>query len=468
MCQSQHPGAHSQYATTPNTTAPANKPISFYFAFLALNIGVFIVSPDATALAVAIPASLSFVLAVAITQPIYTSTSDVLGRKAPSHTAYSLFLARSVVFAVAKNMRVLIVGRVLQGLGGDGLDVLSEVILVDMTSLKERPLYLGLFTIPMAGGGVVLTVLFMRLHPVDASYRSKLRQLDWVVISLFTIGCTLFSLPLSWAGSMYPWTSWQTLLPFLVGFVIIVIFTAYERRPEEPIFPYRIFHNRTAVVTIIGATIHGVMMNSVMLFTPLFFQAVKLEPPFTSAVSVLPASASIIGFSIISAVAIEVIRKYRWIVISNWVFSAVGVGLWALWNMNSSTALTAGLQILAGVGIGTHFTVLTIPMQANLVSWFLFGGLIGLAVSTGVFNNVFERRIASIEHLPQELDALTDVKKAIGFIPALRLIDIDQELLKQVVGAFGGIGFATSLVTKEITLENEDKGRQHFERGVTS
>lgn len=49
---------------------------------------------------------------------------------------------------------VLILGLVLQGLGGSGLDVLAEVILADITSLKERPLYLGLFSIPMAGGAI--------------------------------------------------------------------------------------------------------------------------------------------------------------------------------------------------------------------------------------------------------------------------------------------------------------------------
>lgn len=42
----------------------------------------------------------------------------------------------------------------MQGLGAGGLGVLGEVILVDMTMLKERPLYLGLFSLPMAGGGV--------------------------------------------------------------------------------------------------------------------------------------------------------------------------------------------------------------------------------------------------------------------------------------------------------------------------
>jgi MFS family permease len=86
--------------------------------------------------------------------PITTSLSDVLGRKIPLYASFIVFLAGSVVFAVANSMNLLIIGRVLQGLGGGGLDVLGEVILADITTLKERPLYLGLFSIPMAGGAI--------------------------------------------------------------------------------------------------------------------------------------------------------------------------------------------------------------------------------------------------------------------------------------------------------------------------
>lgn len=51
-------------------------------------------------------------------------------------------------------MNVLILGRVPQGIGASGLDVLNEIILADITTLKERPLYLGFLSIPIAGGSI--------------------------------------------------------------------------------------------------------------------------------------------------------------------------------------------------------------------------------------------------------------------------------------------------------------------------
>ena len=449
--------------------------------------------------------------------------SDVLGRKIPLYAAFILFFVGSVLFGVAKTMPVFIVGRILQGLGGGGLDVLSEIILADITSLKERPLYLGLYALPMAGGGVcgpiigaafsefvdwrwigwinlpivvvgiVLAFFFLHLRPVDASFGSKLRRLDWIGISLFTIGGTMFALPLSWAGGMYPWSSWRTILPLIIGAIILAVFGIYESKPAEPMLPYRIFRNRTAVVTLVGSAAHGAVLYSIMSYTPLFFQAVMLETPFRSAVSVLPTSACVVGFSIIGVVTVEIVRRYRWGVIVNSLLMTLGVGLWALWRNSSSKALLYGVQVIAAIGVGTLFTILTIPMTASvqnvndmgiaagiLVSFRLFGALIGLSICSTVFDNVFEQRIASIGTLPPSVEILKDVREAIGFIPALRSTDLEPMVLKQVVEAYrvsmmavfltlagiGAVGFFASLFTRELTIEREELGRQQFEKSL--
>jgi hypothetical protein len=426
----------------------------------------------------------------------------------------------SIVFAVANNMPVLIAGRTLQGLGGAGLDVLSEIILADITSLKERPLYLGLYALPMAGGGVcgpligaafsefvgwrwigwinlpilavgvVLVFFFLNLRLVDASFRSKLRRLDGIGMLLFTTGSTTFALPLSWAGSIYSWSSWRTILPLTIGAIILALFAFYETRPAEPVFLYRILNNRTAVVTLIGSAAHGAILYSMMLYLPLFFQAVLLETPFESGISLLPTSACVVGFSIFGVVTVEMLRRYRWGVILNGLLMTIGVGLWALWQPSSSKALLYGLQIIAAIGVGSLFTMLTIPMTASVqhandmgvaagmvVSFRLFGALLGLASCSTVFNNVFQQRVAGIGTLPPSLEPLTDVREAISFIPSLRLIEVQPEMLIQVLDAYrvsmmavfltlsgiGAIGFFASLFTKELSLEREDLGRQRFE-----
>jgi MFS family permease len=57
-------------------------------------------------------ASIAFMLAVSVVQPIYVTTSDVLGRRIPLFVALALFFVGAIVFAVADNMATVIAGRV--------------------------------------------------------------------------------------------------------------------------------------------------------------------------------------------------------------------------------------------------------------------------------------------------------------------------------------------------------------------
>ncbi|SLM40557.1 mfs transporter [Lasallia pustulata] len=512
-----------------------NKPLRFYLAFFCLLLMVLMVSIDATALGVAIPTlttelhgttvlafwtNISFMLIVAIVQPIYASVSDILGRKPPLYFAFVLFGIGSIVFATAPAMRVAILGRVLQGMGGGGLDVLSEVIVADITTLKERALWIGLLSIPMATGCILgpvigaifseyatwrwigwinlpiigialpLAIFFMRLKPMEDDLKTKLSNIDWIGIGLFTVGSTLFVVPLSWAGGMYPWGSWRTIVPLVIGVLLLIAFAFYERYPTRAVFPYRIFKSVTARVTLFGAFIHGLVLYALLTYLPLYYESVRLEAPLQAGVSILPFCAVVMAFTGITAAGVDYFRKYLWEIWAGWVFLAVGVGLFSLLTRESSLAVTASFQVIAGIGLGTIFTVPPIPMQASaptaedqglaigiLVSFRLFGGLIGLAIGATAFSTTFAKSIAALGELPEAVSILENSNQAIGFIPYLRELDVPQEVINPILhsydsswravwyilAGFGAAGAIGSLFTKELSLESDDKGRQHMD-----
>lgn len=451
--------------------------------------------------------------------PVITSLSDTLGRKIPLFASFIIFIAGSIVFSVAKNMDMLILGRVLQGLGGGGLDVLGEVILADITTLKERPLYLGLFSIPMAGGaicgpvvgavlaehaswrwigwinvplgviGLLLFVFFLRLKPIEPSILSRIKHLDWTGMALYIIGSTLFTIPLSWASALYPWASYKTLTPLILGLLALAAFGLYEARPTRPVFPYRIFKSATAIFTLVSSFIHGAVLNGGLLYLLLSFQATFEDTPLRSAVEVLPICISIVTFSIVGAVSVEFVRKYKLIIMVAWPCLAVGVGLFALWKPGISDGMKDGPQALAGVGLGILFTICTFPMNASqqvddaglaigiMVSFRMLGSTIGLAIGSTVFNSVFKHRIAMLGQLPDELAILHDVREAVGFIPSLRSVNHSLAAYDAVVESYrisfkavflaltgmGVVGSIASCFIKDLSLENDEVGRQGFE-----
>jgi MFS family permease len=70
---------------------------------------------------------------------------DLYGRKRLFQTSIVLFLIGSTLCGLSQNMAELILFRALQGLGGGGLIVLSQAIIGDVVSARERGRYQGVF-----------------------------------------------------------------------------------------------------------------------------------------------------------------------------------------------------------------------------------------------------------------------------------------------------------------------------------
>ncbi|KAI5868184.1 MFS general substrate transporter [Durotheca rogersii] len=534
----------------PDEGTPAKKPLSFLLSFFAINILVFLYSLDATSLAVAIPAiaselhgttlesfwaGIAYFLGLVVSQPLYASVSDVFGRKPPLYFAFLLFFAGSLTFSLARNMAAIIAGRIIQGLGGGGLDVLGEIIVADMTSLRERPLYLGIMALPIAIGSIIgptigalfsdfvtwrwigwinlpflgiacpLLVFFLHLRPLDGSLADKASRLDWGGMALFTVGCTVFVLPLSWAGALFAWNSWQTILPLLLGAAVLVVFAFYESRPESPVVPHKLFRSRTLTATLCGAFLHGAVLYVLLQYLPLFFQAVSLESRIGAALLLLPTCVISVVTAIASVIAIGPgLAGYRYRIWASWALVTLGTSLLALMNADSSDHLLRGVPVIWGAGIGALLRLLHLPLQASVpdvndtghaialqLTFRCLGGLVGLAVGSTIFSSTFAPAIASAAarlggDAPAGLAPLLfggtggadgSAHDAIAFIPALRELGLPPATLAPVLGAylaamravfyamigFAGLGLLTSLLTQEFSLNRIDRGRQRFE-----
>ncbi|EGD85213.1 hypothetical protein H112_08944 [Trichophyton rubrum D6] len=517
-------------------TSP-KKSLAFKLAFVGLASSLFVFQLDATALGIALPtiaadlggqslesfwANLSYTLCGIAMQPIWASISNVFGRKPPLYVCMTLFFVGSVVFAVAKNMNTIIIGRVLQGFGGGGIDVLVEVVIADMTTLQERSKYIGLMGIvlaignimgpsvgalfatyaswrwigwvnlPLLGIGMPLIYSFLKLRPVplEKSLAENLARLDWIGMMLVIVGITILVLPISWAGSLFPWSSWQTLVPMLLGFLVLAIFGFYEAKPAAPIMPHRLFHSKTVNMTLAGGFIHGATLVSLLQYLPLIYQAVQLEIPILSAVSLLPTVVTSVLLAATSMMMVPFFGGYVWLLRLSWIILTLGTGLLALLRVESTSSMRLGLPILWGAGVAL-LRLNLLPMQASVkkvddtglaIGLFLtirmFGGLVGLTIASTVFNTVFSTTISSsAAQLTGPLLPLRDASIAVAFIEKLRTLDVSSETLLPVLKVYlkcfqtifytmtglGGLGFVTSIFIDEITLSGENLGNQRFE-----
>ena len=78
--------------------------------------------------------------------PVWGKFSDIFGRKPIMLVANVVFFVGSLICAVSINTKMLLAGRVIQGIGGGGLIILSNICITDLFSMRfvadrAMPLY---------------------------------------------------------------------------------------------------------------------------------------------------------------------------------------------------------------------------------------------------------------------------------------------------------------------------------------
>jgi len=118
----------------------------------SLMLATSLVALDSTIVATAVPSIVAdlggfsqfpwlfsvYLLAQAVSVPIYGKLADIVGRKPIMLVGIGLFLLGSIFCAVAWNMTALIVFRALQGLGAGAVQPMSITIAGDIYTLAER------------------------------------------------------------------------------------------------------------------------------------------------------------------------------------------------------------------------------------------------------------------------------------------------------------------------------------------
>lgn len=423
----------------------------FLLAFASLAVITLMAALDATSISVALPimarvlkgsaieafwSGTSFLLTSTVFQPVLGSFSHIFGRKPLIYTSLALFLAGSIIAAVANNFTIILVGRSIQGIGGGGIICLTEIVVTDMVPLRQRgqwfsaisgmwaigtvagPLLGGGFSqnvswrwifwinLPFLGIGTFMITVFLKLNHQTTSLMAKLRRIDWIGMVLFLGSTTGFLIPITWGGVQYPWDSWRTLVPMLVSFVGLVVFVIHQEYiAPEPLIRTSVFKTTTAAVTYLGTVIHGIILWSVLYYLPLYFEAVKGQSPITAGVALFPLTFTVAPAAMVVGAVIAKTGKYQWALWIGWFFTTLGMGLLVLLKPDTKTVAWIFLLLVGGIGTGMLFPSMAIATQAattskdqayatNIFSFLrAFGQTIGVAIGGVIFQNQMKKKM---------------------------------------------------------------------------
>ncbi|KAL1651229.1 hypothetical protein SLS58_000568 [Diplodia intermedia] len=448
----------------------------FYVAFCSLSVVTLMAALDATSISVALSimakalhgsaieafwAGTSFLLTCTVFQPVLGSFSDVFGRKPIIYLSLALFGIGAIITAVANNFTVILVGRSIQGIGGGGIIVLTEIVVTDLVPLRERGKWfsfisamwsLGTVFGPILGGGfaenvswrwifwinlpfiaigVPLVIFFLKLHFKPTSLLEKLARIDWIGVVVFVASTTGLLIPITWGGVQYPWDSWRTLVPLLVCAAALVAFIIYEDRyATNPLIQTRVFKNRTAASTFAQTVLHGLVLWSELYYAPLYYEAVKGYSPILAGVALFPQTFTVAPAAMAAGFAISRTGRYRWALWSGWFLTTFGLGLLIYLDVDTPVASWILLNLVPGLGTGILFPSMGMAVQAAssardqaaAVTMFAFlralGQTLGVAIGGVVFQNEIRKKLETFPLLAPSAAALS--KDASGLVEVIK------------------------------------------------
>jgi EmrB/QacA subfamily drug resistance transporter len=374
---------------------------------LGIMLAMFLGALDQTIVATALPTigrhfgdleQLSWVVtaylltATAVT-PLYGKLSDIYGRRATMLTAIAIFMIGSLACAMAPSMTTLVFARALQGMGGGGLMALSQTIIADIVSPKERGRYQGyigaVFAVSSVGGPVLggfltehldWSLIFWINLPLGLAalgmtssvlkrvpYQPRKHKLDYIGAVLMMIAAVALLLALSWGGRRYEWISLETGALIVTSAVFWCLFAWRLVVTKEPFLPLAVLANPVVrCATLAGSCCMGTLVG-MTIFVPLYFEVVHHLSASQSGLALIPLMGATVLSSTMTGQAMAHMTHYKREPLIGLPIGILSVSALAIWPATMPLPLVLVLLFLIGASFGSVFPISTVCMQ-NAVS----------------------------------------------------------------------------------------------------
>jgi MFS transporter, DHA2 family, multidrug resistance protein len=322
----------------------------------------------------------SYLVSNAIVLPLSGWLSSIMGRKNFYMSCVALFTVSSFMCGLAPNLATLIVCRVLQGIGGGGLQPSEQAILADTFPAAKRGMAFAVYGIavvtapaigPTLGGwitdnftwrwiffinipvGIISILLTSRLIQ-DPPYfrRRKLSntKIDYVGLSFVALGLGALQIVLD-KGQRDDWFESHFILVLsLIAAAALIFVIFWEWRHKDPIIDLHLFRDRTFAVSNLLMFMLGFALLGSTLLLPLFMQTLLGYTAERAGLALMPG-----GFTIIVLLPLVgfLLSRYspRWllifglVVLSGSLFHMTGFNL----DMDFRTAAVARMFQAAGM-----------------------------------------------------------------------------------------------------------------------
>jgi EmrB/QacA subfamily drug resistance transporter len=421
----------------------------------------------------------STLLATTVSTPLWGKFADLFDRKLLIQLALGLFVVGSAAAGFSQDTNTLILFRVFQGLGGGGLAALSQIIMADIISPRDRGKYAGLFgavmalgTVggPLLGGlvtdsfgwrwnffialpiAIVAIVLLQSTLHLPRHPKRKV-HIDYLGAILIAAGVSLLLIWVSLAGSQFEWVSLPSLLMVAGSIVILAAAIVVELKSPEPIIPLGMFRNRTFTLSVVASISVGVSLFGTSVFLAQYMQLARGATPTESGLLTIPMMAGLLISSTVFGGLISRRGKWKAIMVAGAALTVVGSLLLGTLHYDTNLILVGVYMGILGAGIGMLMQNLVLVVQNSIevknlgvatsaITFFRsLGGTIGVSVLGSILGTIVAQGIRDNVAALKPADQLT-AATALGSGTIPQISELPDVLRTVVESAYGtGVGF---------------------------
>lgn len=331
----------------------------------------------------------SYILSLAVGIPVSGWIADRFGTRRVFGFAVTLFTLASVMCGLSVSIRMLVVARILQGMGAAMMMPVGRLTIIRTFPKSELlaamnfviiPALIGPLLGPLVGGlivhwmswrviffvnipvGVVAWMLSNRFMP--NFYGDVDRPLDVVGLILFASGTALFSWLLEIFGehSLNPnEIAWL----FALSMALLAGYALHASKQAFPLLDLGLFRIRTFRVSILGGFNTRLGVGAMPFLLPLLYQLGLGLPAWYSGLLMMPSAMAAMGMKMI---ATRVLARfgYKKILMANTVMIGCTISMFAMIGPQTPVPAIVALGLCMGFFNSLQFTCMNSMAYADV------------------------------------------------------------------------------------------------------
>jgi len=336
----------------------------------------------------------SYLVSNAIVLPLSGWLSGLMGRKRFYMSCVALFTVSSFLCGLAPSLGVLVMFRILQGVGGGGLQPSEQAILNDTFSLEKRGMAFAVYGLavvvaptigPWLGGWItdnfswrwifyinvpvgIISLILTNLLITDPPYMKRASvksgfRIDYIGIGLISLGLGSMQIILD-KGQREDWLSSNFIRVFFVLMVIgIIAGILWELRQKEPVVDLRMLKNRNFAISTIAMFFLGFVLYASTVLIPQLLQELLGYTAQLAGMALSPGGAVIMCMMPVVGILVSKVDT-RILITFGCIVSASALFVMAGWDLGLDYGHAVRARMLQSFGLAFLFIPINVAAFA--------------------------------------------------------------------------------------------------------